>query len=255
MFLIDPYGFGDSDAQSYIAAIQTADGQQLEDGVANAIKAFVAGCKTDGNWNAIKASCILAGARTLAGALVPLVGTAPTNNNFVSADYDRKTGLKGNGTTKNLNSNRTSNADPRLDAHYSCYVSSLGAGIDYMGTQFTINAADFNGVRTASNVLSFSSRGANYSASYASPAGSTTGFLGASRSSDTSFNTRFGGNSYVSTGGTYTPNASNFMIFSRVGGNYSAARIAFYSIGQAVDLALLDSRVTTLINAYAAAIP
>ncbi len=36
---------------------------------------------------------------------------------------------------------------------------------------------------------------------------------------------------------------------------WSNARIAFYSIGESLNLALLDARVTTLINAYAAAIP
>jgi hypothetical protein len=33
------------------------------------------------------------------------------------------------------------------------------------------------------------------------------------------------------------------------------ARLAFYSIGESLDLALLDARVTDLINAFAAAIP
>jgi len=69
-------------AGAYIAAVEAADGQALESGVKTAITNFVAGCRADGIWNAIKASCILAGARTLSGALVPLVGTAPTNFNF-----------------------------------------------------------------------------------------------------------------------------------------------------------------------------
>jgi hypothetical protein len=33
------------------------------------------------------------------------------------------------------------------------------------------------------------------------------------------------------------------------------ARLAFYSIGESLNLALLDARVTDLINAFAAAIP
>ena len=37
--------------------------------------------------------------------------------------------------------------------------------------------------------------------------------------------------------------------------NWVDARLAFYSIGESLDLALLDTRVTNLINAYAAAIP
>jgi hypothetical protein len=35
---------------------------------------------------------------------------------------------------------------------------------------------------------------------------------------------------------------------------YTTARIAFYSIGESLDLALLDARITTLINALDAAI-
>ncbi|MCP4832791.1 MAG: hypothetical protein GY886_11325, partial [Gammaproteobacteria bacterium] len=70
------YSF-DSDASTYIDAVEATDGQALETGVRVAINDFVLGCKQDGIWNAIKASCILAGARTLDGALVPLTGTAP----------------------------------------------------------------------------------------------------------------------------------------------------------------------------------
>jgi hypothetical protein len=67
----------DPDAAAYITAVETADGQALEERTKIAIDNFVLGCKADGIWTAIKASCILSGARTLAGALVPLVGTAP----------------------------------------------------------------------------------------------------------------------------------------------------------------------------------
>jgi hypothetical protein len=96
----------DVDAIAYIAAVEVADAEPLELGVKRSINAFVKGCKADGIWDAIKASCIMAGARTLAGALVPLKGTAPTNFNFVSGDYNRKTGLVGDGSTKYLDSNR-----------------------------------------------------------------------------------------------------------------------------------------------------
>jgi len=83
----------DADASTYIEAVEVADGQALETGVRYAINDFVIGCKQDGIWDAIKASCIMAGARTLDGALVPLVGTAPTNYNFVAGDYNRELSL------------------------------------------------------------------------------------------------------------------------------------------------------------------
>jgi hypothetical protein len=45
-------------------------------------------------------------------------------------------------------------------------------------------------------------------------------------------------------------------VFAGTGGSFKTnARLAFYSIGESLTLALLDDRVTTLINAIAAAIP
>jgi hypothetical protein len=111
----------DGDAENYLLAVEAADGQQLEQTVGDALNAFVVGCKADGIWSAIKASCILAGARTLPGALVPLVGMAPTNANFVPSDYNRKTGLKGDGTNKNITTNRLNNADPQNSKHIAVY--------------------------------------------------------------------------------------------------------------------------------------
>jgi hypothetical protein len=120
-FLNETDNILDADAASYIIAVQTADTEPLELGVKLAINDFVTGCKSDGIWDAIKASCIMAGARTLAGALVPLKGAAPTNFNFVSGDYDRKTGLVGDGATKYLDSNRAGNADPQNSKHMSVF--------------------------------------------------------------------------------------------------------------------------------------
>ena len=127
-------GLTEPEAVSYVAAVEAADGEPLEYGVARAINDFVLGCKNDGIWDAIKASCILAGARTLNGALVPLVGTAPTNVSglFVAGDYNRETGLVGDGSTKYLNTGRANNADPQDSHHLSVYKTAAGAGT-YIG--------------------------------------------------------------------------------------------------------------------------
>jgi hypothetical protein len=61
-------GVTDPDAGRYIAAVEAADGQLLEFAVGKAMNNFIVGCKADGTWDAIKASCILSGARTLTGA-------------------------------------------------------------------------------------------------------------------------------------------------------------------------------------------
>jgi hypothetical protein len=62
----------DPDARDYLSRVAAADGAGVEVGIANAIEQFILGCKADSTWDAIQASCILCGARTLSGALVPL---------------------------------------------------------------------------------------------------------------------------------------------------------------------------------------
>ena len=253
-------GIDDPDAAVYIAAVEAADGQALETATRVAIHSFVKGCKNDGIWPAIKASCILAGARTLTGALVPLVGTAPTNNNFVSGDYNRETGLVGDGTNKSLNSNRANNADPQNNQHLAAYRSGGGGGGYLVAVNPALGASALLIISsTETRIYSRALNNTNYSpiTTLAFP----TGVVGVSRSSSTGFTARLEGANYTTTtAGSNTPSAANLFVFSREDGSgnpaaFSANRLAFYSIGESLDLALLDARVTTLINAFAAAIP
>jgi hypothetical protein len=247
--------FADPDVQAYLSAVEQADGQALEYPVAYAVDEFVRGCKADGIWDAIKASCILAGARTRLGALTPLVGTAPTSFNFVDGDYNRKTGLVGDGSTKYLDSNRNNNADPQNSHHQCLFVSTLrtsgfvyiGAGPDITGTSMILQLS----------TNAFAARSRNDFANSASVP--TAGFWGVSRASSANYNYRFTGNSAVFSRVSQTPYNGNTFVFGNNGGaGLSApvnARLAFYSIGESLDIALLDARVTDLINAFGAAIP
>jgi hypothetical protein len=72
--LLVPRATFDPDAAAYLRAVEAADGQALETPVKRAVDDFFRGTKADGTFSALKASCILCGARTLAGALVPLAG-------------------------------------------------------------------------------------------------------------------------------------------------------------------------------------
>jgi len=238
----------DADAAAYITAVETADGQALEERTKIAIDNFVLGCKADGIWAAIKASCILAGARTLAGALVPLVGTAPTNNNFVSDDYSRKTGLAGNGTTKNLDANRDNNVDPQDSFHLSVYASTVASTGYLIGDIFTTG---WNAIaRSGANLLFAARRNA------AATAASSSGFLGVARASSANITSRISGNTTTTTQASQAITQNRIRVFaSSAAGEAGAHRLAFYSIGESLDLALLDARVTDLINAFAAAIP
>lgn len=261
-------GVTDPDAGAYIAAVEAADGQLLEFAVGKAINDFVVGCKNDGIWSAIKAGCILAGARTLSGALVPLAGTAPTNNNFVSGDYNRKTGLVGNGSTKYLNSNRNNNADPQNNQHLSAWKTTIhntivtgsfggiiGAGGTSAGASQIVRAG---GITAGTNEAARSrSSTANFSLGPEPPA---TGFVGLSRADAGAYIYRTASASTNITGSSALPTSDPIFVFARNNGSstpegFLNSRLAFYSIGEAIDLAKLDARVTALITAFGAAIP
>jgi hypothetical protein len=242
----------DAEADAYIAAVEAADGQALEPGVKFAIKNFVLCCKADGIWNAIKASCILAGARTLNGALVPLAGAAPTNFNFVSGDYNRKTGLAGDGSTKYLNSNRACSSETQNNIHASIYASSrdIGDGRYISGTPspFSLVGNASGGFRVRANTSAIYTLG--------SAASSLGRLIGISRATSATFDWIHAGENGTLSASSTGQSTGNYAVYStNQPANYSNARLAFYSIGESLDLALLDARVTDLINAFAAAIP
>jgi len=248
-------GITDPDAQTYIAAVEAADGQAIEGDVALAINDFVIGCKTDGIWDAIKASCILAGARTLSGALVPLKGTAPTNNNFVAADYNRETGLKGNGSTKYLNSNRIDNADPQNNRHLSVFKS---AGTTTNGC--FIGVVNPTSPYNKSTFIDFFSNWRFAAASSGTTiiaANTTQNFFGVSRSDSASVTRRINGASTAAADTSVGVANLTYFVFSRNGLShyFTNDRLSFYSIGESLDLALLDNRVSTLMTDIGAAIP
>jgi hypothetical protein len=245
-------GVTDPDAGRYIAAVEAADDNQLlEFGVGKAINDFVVGCKQDRIWDAIKASCILAGARTLAGALVPLAGIAPTNVGglFVDGDYSRKTGLKGNSSTKTLNTNRAENADPQDSVHLSIYQTEKFSAVDYVlfGTDNSSSVGLYVGGVT-SGVVEFNGYNRNTLAFLVSTS-AAVGFAGHSRINSSTVNYRFFSNASTITRSSNASNSTNYQVFGAAGltTNRGSGRLAFYSIGESLDLALLDTRVTRLI--------
>lgn len=251
----------DADAAAYLNAVEAADGQDLEAAVRAAINDFVVGCKADGIWTPIKASCILAGARTLNGALVPLVGSAPTNNNFVPADYNRKTGLKGNGTTKWLNTNRLQTEAGRDNQHGAIWVSDTaltgtvdalsvgGSTASYFGIGYSGTSDDVF-LRNQGNGSVLPNRGTG-----------TNRFIGAQRAS-TTMTVRYNYEDFTLASGTNANIAQPFTLYAYRGSSspntvsrFTNARLSFYSIGEAINFTSLESRVATLMTALNSAIP
>jgi len=224
----------DPDAAGYFARIVAA-GSTISAGNQAAVNAFVVGCKADGIWAAIKASCLLAGPDDLTGALVPLVGAAPTNFNFVAGDYSRTTGLVGNGSTKYLDSNRNNNADPQDNQHLAVWVTTIE----------TVPSNLINGGNNGSGASGLSSTGTRSRNGTPLSYANATGFRGVSRSLSTAYNVRISGSTTAKTQTSQTPANSTITVFSWPSGSYTNARMSFYSIGESLDLALLDARITT----------
>jgi len=261
MRLVNPFVAGtvpalgiDQDAANYLAAVEIADGEALEQGLKLAVGAFVSGCKADGIWTAIKGCCVLAGARTLGGALVPLVGAAPTNVSslFVAGDYDRQTGLKGNGTSKRLDTGVAGNVDPINSNHMSVFVSEANA----TGFRQYVAASSGSNFRNLAYDASLGTYAFVNGASNTSTGVANTGFVGNVRSGSGAQSLRAAGATTTSSISSTTAPTGNINLFSlSTGSNYGDGRIAFYSFGESLNIASLDARVTTLISAIGAAIP
>jgi hypothetical protein len=218
----------DPDAADYFARIVAAGSSISVDNKA-AVDAFVRGCKTDGIWTAIKASCLLAGPDDLTGALVPLVGAAPTT---ALTSYNRLLGITGSGF---ITANRLATTDPAANAHVSVWSTLLGSGNfwDNTGSLRKTVVADATGITSVrlQSTTAIASLGA-----------SGLGFIGTSRNSTTSLNLRAD-----STTANFAANITNLGGDMRLlGGSH---RISFYSIGESLDLALLDARLATYMSA------
>jgi hypothetical protein len=249
------------------ADVAAGDSSGLELGVTDAVSVFmqdlvsisllgVSANVISQSASVIKAMPIMAGARTRAGARVPVVGPTPTEFGTAGGwNYNRKTGLQGNGTDNYLLANYTYASTLRNNCHAAAWESGSTTTGHYFG------AGDGSASGTFIACLNKQSRHYNASTSTFSPATfGTTGFQGVSRSSASSY-------SYQSAvGGTQTASIASaaitlpsFAVFARnrtTGqDSFTNARIAFYSFGESLTLSLLDTRVATLISAFAAAIP
>jgi hypothetical protein len=187
------------------------------------------------------------------------VGTAPTNvGPFVSGDYNRKTGLVGDGSTKRLDCNYNDSNDLRTNRHRCIFVSGKS-------TVFNVNGdVAYIGNTGAPGSMRISSRSATEILVRSPDAGAGNvlvsphqpGFMGFTRSSDSEFVYRNAGvqsthSPVIITG----PTSTSVSIHSSGTGGFTNGRVSFYSLGEILNLAIYESRVNDLINAIAAAIP
>ena len=259
----------DGDAMAYIEAVETADGQSLETGVKDAIKALVGALKAGNLWTNAAQLLLPCGARTLAGALVPLKGAAPTNSGFVSGDYARKTGLSGNGSSKYLNSNILQNSLPGASHALAWY----GSITENTGDKSVLGS--YNG--SAENTVLFLDSWASYVSGRAFRSGKYTAgqfpVLTSTASADCLIGSRTASNSatlYVDNTSATNTTSTAFAFEARAlywfalnsGGtpaNYSSSRLAvggIYSAAlNATQATAYRAAAAAYISALAAAIP
>jgi PKD repeat protein len=244
----------DPDAFDYINRVETADAQTLEIEIQSAINNLVVELKDEGLWDDITQLVLLSGPRTLSGILVPLKGVTPSNpsNVFVSSDYNRKTGLKGNRSSKWLDTNVANNTLPD-DAHVSVFISesvsfngqaAIGSGtnqFDQPGAKIiTIGQDISSGFHRIKAPLDVS----------ATP--QPTNFCGLSRTGNTVDRLI---NTTLSSGLSNTVGTiditTNVVVFARGSESsrqlYSGARLKHWSLGSSIDLSKLK---TALDNYY-----
>jgi hypothetical protein len=258
--LLVPRATFDPDAAAYLAAVEAADGQALETPIKRAVDAFFRDTKAAGIFDALKACCILCGARTITGALVPLAGTAPTaQGGWSSGDYDRSTGMTGDGTSLYLDSNRAQDADPQNDGHVAVFVQSASVSNEaWIGNINRTGVVTAKGVywRLSPTTIFGNINFAGLLESDVYSGGAT--FAGVSRSDENNQTLRAQGSDFTGSNASVSPSSDNLFVFARNdtdgGLDHSDATIAFYSIGTAVDLEDLDTAVTNLINAIGEAL-
>lgn len=232
----------DEDAAEYFNRITVA-GSSISDANKFAVNELIIGLKSDGLWSSIKAACILAGANDLAGALVPLAGTAPISIGFVPEDHDISTGLQGDGVGKYLDSQRPNSADPKNNNHVAVYITHGGThaicGANMSGRHI------YDGFPTTGEMWITNN---SYDQSTPDDTGANTvGFVGLSRPNGDHYQFRRNGTTHLIVQPSTTHAENNLEIFSRGGQPYTG-RIAFYSLGRSLDLAALDSRISNYLR-------
>ena len=193
------------------------------------------------------------------GVTVPLKSTmtALTNNNFVAGDLNQLTGLKGDASTKYLDTGSKFNDFPQNDFSMSCNITeflqettngaylmyqSFGDGISQISTQ-NDQGVNPNNLITRCNTRTGISN---------IDIGNLEDFYGINRTVSTEYSVQYGASS---TTVTETSQAPANQIISILGASTQLkanARMATYHIGPALNLATLRGLQATLLSEIAA---
>lgn len=248
----------DPAALTYQANI-IASGSSISPGNLQAASDLFAGCRADpspipgvSNWDAIKEMCLFAGPDDHVGALIAIKGNNPTPSASFAGNHSRVNGLNSGGS-RHVSSNRDNSDDPQNNQSVWTFMTTRGGlgstAPRFAGTTPTGNATE---LITGTDFTGTNPRFRSQSTTLVQLTVATGfGFIGVSRHLSGSVVCRAWGTQATLTSASAAPRAGKISMFANTGGASPIdARLLGYGIGEAVDMALLDARLT----AYRAAL-
>jgi hypothetical protein len=186
------------------------------------------------------------------GITVPLRNgmTVPTNNNFVAGDLDQLTGLKGDGSTKYIDTgvNAATNLSQN-DASISVYPTS-DRDVGVTSLYIASSAGNF---AVVNNPTGFRSRHFNSTLSTNGTSTSVGGLIGISRDNASDYDWYDVGATGTNAEVSVSQSNTTIGVFATgVGSLINSSRLATYHAGPALNLATLEGLQDTLITEIAA---
>lgn len=241
----------DTDAQAMFDARESL-GDPVPVAYKDAINQFVLDLKAiSGFWEAITQLVVMAGATTVAGALVPIKGATPTHSNLVAGDIGIKTGIKGNGSSKHIDSNVLGNSFSLNNAHTYAFVTEAGT----TSTRSIYGHGGTGGGSTRMNWGSISVCQANTGDNHTS---TSIGGYGMSRDNGSNYDRMLANSVTLITRTSFSPvPAGRYFLLGRstlgnVAENWFDGRILLWALGTATDISGYITPVATLESALAA---
>jgi len=199
-------------------------------------------------WDTMESAASFVGVG-IQGVTVPLRDGMPsiTNNNFVAGDLNQLTGLKGDASTKYLSTGIDAISLSQNDTSISTYVTAPTT-TNYLAGAFasSVHYITLRSSGTLSSAGIFNGTLTDFGTTLG------VGLLGASRSNSADQDRRSNQTNYPETLASITPQSAALTIFATSGLSITAARLATYHVGTALNLATLEGLQDTLILEIAA---
>ena len=199
-------------------------------------------------WDKMESSTSFVGVG-IQGITVPLRDgmTVPTQNNFVAADLDQLTGLKGDASTKYISTGLIGTDLAQNDNSISAHITEVQTAGSYIA-----GSGEFPDVCNHLLVVGGNYEVRNMSATRLPVGAIATGLFGSSRSVSTGYDYIVGGSTGSKTLTSAAPSTKAYSVFASSAALPTDVRLATYHAGPALNLATLEGLQDTLITEIAA---